>query len=135
MLGRTLLADVLKEQLPSELRSAFQQSFHVTAATAIESVYRSPQPNRWLASFVPFIADHRTHDAIQQLLSSQFRAFFRRNLSSYGNRDLPVHFSGSVAWYFQPELTAAAQAEGFTVGTVLRNPIPGLVAYHHSTPC
>ncbi|MBO4906042.1 MAG: ATPase [Bacteroidaceae bacterium] len=132
VLGRTLLSDVLKGQLPEHIIEAFQERYHLDAAAAIENVYRSPQPNRWLASFVPFIAEHREEESLQLLLSSQFRAFFRRNLKSYNCEGLPVHFVGSIAWYFKSELLAAAVAEGFSIGRVLRNPIEGLEKYHRS---
>lgn len=136
-LGRALLTDALKHQLPDELCRAFLSQFQLDAASAIEHVYRQPQPNRWLASLVPFIVEHRAHPAMQALLSVQFGSFFRRNIEPYGTlvaapdiHTLPIHFIGGIAAQFQPELIAAATACSFEVGQILQDPVPALVAYH-----
>ena len=40
--------------------------------------------------------------------------------------DLPVHFVGSIAYYFSDELTESANSLGLTVGRILRAPMEGL---------
>lgn len=143
VLGRTLLSDVLKHQLPSDLCEAFLKCYDIDAATAIQHVYREPMPNRYLASLVPFIVEHRDHVAIQEMLMQQFRSFFRRNIAPYASMDkpsvmldfpslskMPIHFVGGVAAQFEYELREAAKAESLTVGNVLKDPVPELVKYH-----
>lgn len=129
VLGRLLVGDVLKGQLPDEVCQAFFQRFNLQRADIIEAVYRQPQANRFLASLVPFLSEHRDVDAVRRLLTDEFRRFFVRNVASYGRRDLPVGFIGSVAHYFRAELTAAAAAEGFAIGEILQDPMPRLVEY------
>ena len=37
---------------------------------------------------------------------------------------------GSIAHYFTDQLAEAVESEGYTLGTILHNPIEGLIKYH-----
>lgn len=130
VLGRTLVGDVLKGQLPKTLCKAFLERFNLTQSAIIEAVYRQPQPNRFLASLVPFLAEHRDEDGIHRLLVGAFRSFLVRNVVAYGRRDLAVNFVGGVAYQFENELREAIEAEQFIAGRILRDPMPEMVRYH-----
>ena len=101
-------------------------------ATVISRVYRQPMANRFLASLSPFISSHLGVPEVSQLVVDNFRSFFRRNVVQYQRPELPVGFVGSVAYYYQRQLQEAAAVEGFTVGSILKSPIEGLVQYHSS---
>lgn len=130
VLGRTLVGDLLKGQLTEGLREAFLERFELTPTAIIDAVYRQPQANRFLASLVPFIVEHREDESIHALLLTSFRAFFRRNVSAYGRQDLPVGFVGGIAAQFERELREAAELEGFEVGRIEQHPILGMAAFH-----
>lgn len=130
VLGRTLVGDLLKGQLGIDLKSAFFERFGLTQADIIDRVYRQPLPNRFLASLVPFIVEHRDEVGIHELLIKSFRAFFHRNVAAYGRRDLPVGFVGGVAAQFEKELCEAAELEGFIVGEVEKMPIIKMATFH-----
>lgn len=130
VLGRTLVSDLLKGQLPATLRDAFLAEYNLTQDDIIQHVYRGDQPNRWLASLVPFIVAHRSEPCMNALLFSAFQRFLRRNVAAYGRRDLPVGFVGGIAAQFEPELRSAAATEGFLVGRILKQPIIEMVGYH-----
>lgn len=131
VLGRRLVGDVLKKQLPAELCESFLMRFKLTQADIIEQVYRSPQPNRFLASLVPFLAEQASHPTIHAFLVDEFRRFLRRNVLAYHRSDLPVSFVGGVASQFCSEVTEAVKAEGLLMGIVLRDPISGIMKYHN----
>ena len=130
VLGKTLVGDLLKGQLGEELKSSFFERFVLTQTDIIDRVYRQPMANRFLASLVPFIVDHRDDEGIHVLLVDAFRAFFRRNVAVYGRKDLPVGFVGGIAAQFEEELREAADAEGFMVGNIEKRPILGMAAFH-----
>ena len=131
VLGRLLVGDVLKHQLPDKLCDKFFQRFELTPAEIIDRVYRQPNPNRFLASLSPFLAEHINELAIHQLVFDSFTAFIRRNLMQYkGWQELPVHFCGSVAWYYQAVLKEAAEATCIRIAHILQKPMEGLVQYH-----
>ncbi len=130
VLGRRLVGDVLKRQLPDSICEMFMKRFNLTQTDIIERVYRTPQPNRFLASLVPFLAEYSSEPSIHAFLIDEFRRFLRRNVLAYHRVDLPVSFVGGVASQFSVELTEAVQSEGLIMGTVLRDPVYGILKYH-----
>ena len=136
-IGKRLVGDVLKRQLPDDLCRQFFDETGETQATIIQKVYRTPLPNRFLASLSPFCARHRETPAIHSFIINCFEQFFKRNIiplttqHSTPNSQLPtVNFVGSIAHHYHPELTEAATNCGCRVGTILQAPIEGLIAYH-----
>lgn len=131
VMGRLLVADYLKHQMPEELRADFAERYDIVPTEVIERVYRQASPNRYLANFARFIAFHTDHPYIQQLVESQFLAFFRRNIMQYPqHKDLAISFIGSVAYYLGDNLAAAATTLGLKIGTVVQSPIEGLCRFH-----
>jgi N-acetylglucosamine kinase-like BadF-type ATPase len=130
VLGKRLVGDCLKKQLPEDICHSFLNTFKLTAAQIIEKVYRQPQANRFLASLTPFLSAHRDIPEIQALLLSCFTEFFRRNVMQYAYEGAEVHFTGSIAWYFQEEVKKAAEALNIRTGQFIKNPIHGLINYH-----
>lgn len=128
VLGRNLLSDIFKQQLPPHIIADFHARYGLTPDDVIASVYRQPSPNRYLASFAYFLAAHRQDAAIHAFLVHHFRRFFSRNVLSYHRPLLPVHFVGSIAAVFSDELRLAAEAEGCSVGRILPSPLDGLLA-------
>lgn len=131
VLGRRLIGDVLKSQLPPDICDAFMSRYSLSPAEIVHRVYRCPEPNRFMASFVPFLADNRSDAHVHALLVDEFVRFFQRNVSSYpGYRSMAVHFVGSVAMAFADELREAALRLDITVGSIVQNPIYGMIDYH-----
>lgn len=131
VLGKRLVGDVLKKQLPEPLCEEFLKTYDLDRNKIITAVYRQPAPNRFLAQFGPFLAKHIDDPAIHNLVLTSFKDFFVRNVASYkGYKELPCNFVGSVAHYFEPVLREAAQALGITIGNIIKNPMEGLVKYH-----
>jgi hypothetical protein len=130
-LGRKLLSDILKNQLPATIREAFFDTYHVTTGEILDNVYRKPFPNRYLAQYARFISANIGYPEMQTLVSDCFREFFRRNVMQYeAARQLPVHFTGSIAFHFSEILKKTAGEFGLTVGNISQEPMPGLVEYH-----
>lgn len=132
VLGRCLVGDLLKGCLPETLKECFLTAYGLTPEAIIEHVYRRPMPNRFLASFAPFLAQHREEPGIRRLLLDNFRLFFQRNVAAYARPDLAVHCTGSIAFFFADELSEAARREGFALGCIERTPLDGMVAYHRA---
>lgn len=131
VLGRTLIGDVLKHQLPQAVIDSFDATYHLSAAEIIERVYRQPFANRFLASFCPFLKEHISTPQIEALVKEGFRRFLRRNVCQYeGWQRLPIGFNGSIAVEFRPQLEAVLAEEGMHAGRFIRTPMEGLVEYH-----
>ena len=130
VLGKHFLHELYKGVLSDNIRSDFEQEYGLTMADVIQRVYREPMPNRFLASFAPFIHHHLSDAVVTRLVIDNFRDFFRYNIRPYGHPEMPVSFVGSMAWYFRDQLAEAASAEGFCLGIILQSPIEGLITYH-----
>ena len=127
VLGRMFINALFKGRLPATMRDEFLKETSLTLADIINKVYREPLANRFLASMSVFIHNHLKNKDLRSLVVGNFRSFFRRNVSLYGRRDLPVGTVGSVAFYYKSELLEAAESEGYTVGKVIKSPMEGLV--------
>ena len=135
VLGRHLVGNCLKNQLPEALRDEFLTEYELTQEIILEKVYRQPLANRFLASLTPFLSKHREVPEIHQLLVDSFTDFFVRNVKQYRRPWLPIHFVGSIANVFSTELKEAAESLGMELGTVMRSPMEGLIKYHCSSLC
>lgn len=135
VLGRMFVGDCLKNQLPAAIRDKFMDEYQLTPAIILDRVYKQPFPNRFLASFMPFLAAHQHEPAIYKIIYNAFVAFLRRNVMQYDYSSYPVCFTGSVAFYFADILRKAAADCGVRVDKIEKNPMNGLVEmYCKETP-
>ncbi|GAB6395452.1 MAG: ATPase [Bacteroidales bacterium] len=131
VLGRLLVSDCLKNQLPRRLSDKFIQQYGLTASVVLEQVYKQPFPNRYLANLSRFLAENIGEPAVHELVLQSFRSFFIRNVMQYdGFGQLPISFTGSIAFYYQDILREAARTLSLTVKRIEPTPMPGLLAYH-----
>jgi N-acetylglucosamine kinase-like BadF-type ATPase len=130
-LGKRLIADIYKGVLPTELCEKFRQQSGLSVADVLEHVYRQPAPNKFLASFVPFIKENIEQPRLRSLVEEEFSRFFCRNIAAYEEADkLPINFIGGIANAFADILTDVAEGLGYRIGKILKSPIEGLIAYH-----
>lgn len=129
VLGRTLLADYLKGLMPSGLARQFSDRYDVSGSQVLDKIYKQPFPNRYAASFVPFIAANLEHPYMSALVEKEFSRFVSRNLEQYGN-SFTLNFTGSVAWFFKAAIEKVCRDAGFNIGKIVKEPAHGLVAYH-----
>lgn len=130
-LGKRLVSDAFKGQLPEAVRIKFLDTYQLTLPEILNKVYRTSGPNKFFASLVPFIAQNIWNPYIYSLVHREFSDFFRRNIAMYpGAHSLPIGFIGSIAMNFEKILHEAAEEQGFSVDRVTQSPIEGLIAYH-----
>lgn len=130
-LGKRLISGVFKQDLPHTVSERFQEYLGMTLPEIIEQVYSRPNPNRFLASVVPFIKENIWNPYIYALVLKEMTSFLKRNVAKYENsRRLPIGFVGSIAWYFKEQLMEATDANGFKIGEIIKSPIDQLAHYH-----
>jgi glucosamine kinase len=108
VMGRKLLSDILKNQLPSDICTKFFEIYKISPAEILDSVYRQPFPNRYMAQFTHFLAGNISHPAIRNIVKQSFSEFFTRNIGQF----------------------PAASGSGFMTGTITQDPMEGLLDYH-----
>lgn len=131
VLGKIMLGDILKNQLPEDLCQKFLSQYNLDRMTIIRRVYKEPQGNRFLASVTPFLIQNIDRPEIHALVVNSFKSFFVRNIQQYkGYSELKVNFIGSIAFYYKEVLAQAAAECGCTIGTIIKSPMEGLIAFH-----
>ncbi|MDE6073623.1 MAG: ATPase, partial [Muribaculaceae bacterium] len=131
VLGKLLVGDVLKNQIPQDLSEKFLKQYDLDRMKIIRRVYKEPQANRFLASLTPFLIENIEEPAIHRLVLNSFKSFFVRNISNYDQyRTMPINFVGSIAYYYRDVLTEAADSLDCTIGTIIKSPMEGLIQYH-----
>ncbi|WP_075589796.1 ATPase [Labilibacter marinus] len=131
VLGKLLMADLLKNQLPSEIQQLFYETYKLTPQDIMNAVYKEPFPNRYLAQFSQFMIQQIHHPEIEAIVSQSFNDFINRNLLQYSRyAELPIHFTGSIAFYFKQPLSKAIQQHSLQLGQVTASPMQGLIEYH-----
>lgn len=131
VLGKTLIADYIKNQMPENILAEFKKFYNGTYLDVVNHVYKQPFPNRWLANFTKFMYEKREDDYIHNMIVNSFTLFFNRNIKQFDSwENTEVGFVGSIAYYFENELKEAAQKCEITVSEIYQNPIEGLIEYH-----
>ena len=131
VLGKTLIADYIKNQMPENILAEFKKFYNGTYLDVVNHVYKQPFPNRWLANFTKFMYEKREDDYIHNMIVNSFTLFFNRNIKQFDSwENTEVGFVGSIAYYFEKELKEAAQKCEITVSEIYQNPIEGLIEYH-----
>lgn len=140
VLGKRLVADLLKNQLSEELKQKFLAQYEVTQADIIEHVYRQPFPNRYLAGMSKFCSENIDNPMIYKLVYDHFDQFVIRNLRQYYETEdgvertetkfMPVGFVGSIAYYYRDILKKVLDDNGFNIAQILQDPVEGLKEYH-----
>lgn len=129
-LGRQLVSDCIKKQLSAPLCEKFLKQYDLTVASILERVYHEPMPNRFLASFSPFLLENRSNAEIHDLLLRCFTQFFQRNTMVYRRSWLPIHIIGGIGMNFAQEIKETAESLGLSIGNIVESPINGLIEYH-----
>ncbi|WP_439556372.1 N-acetylglucosamine kinase [Dyadobacter sp.] len=131
-LGKTLVVNFLQNELPSELHEKFAAAYpEINRLYVLENAYKKPYPNRFFAAFSKFIAENIADSYMQQLVSDAFSLFTEKYILKHPNAaQYPVHFTGSVAFYYQSILKDVLASRNLQCGRILKTPLEGLVQYY-----
>ncbi|HKK88898.1 MAG TPA: hypothetical protein VJ917_08610 [Saprospiraceae bacterium] len=123
-MGKRLLRAWVYKQLPESLAEELETTYKLTVKDLMDAVYHSPAPaNTYLASFMPFIHEHRSAPAIRAIIDESFHAFFKNHIINYENyQKTPLHLVGSIAHYFREELYENAANYGIQIRNILQKP-------------
>jgi glucosamine kinase len=131
VIGRKLVSAILKRQVNPSIINTFFDTYKITPAEILESVYMKPFANRFLGQFSRFIADNIHIPELQEIVVTSFDEFIRRNILQYPeSRVHPIHFTGSIAFYFRPFLEELLIQNHLQPGKITLSPMTDLIKYH-----
>ena len=129
--GKQLLSNFLYHKLPAHVEADFIATYKLDKDQIVNHVYREPNANVYIASFMPFIAKHKDEPFFSEMVYAGFKKFMEVHVCCYENfQNTEVHFVGSLSKIFEAELDKAARELNVTVTSIIQKPITGLVNYH-----
>ena len=133
-LGKKVIQYYLYNTFDEDLRARFDARFVTTSVEILDNVYKKPLPNRYLAGFAMFLAENRGHYMIENIIEDGLNDFFFQHLCKYNEIwKFPVSFVGSVADGFKDVIRQLCDSYEFDLGTIMKNPMAGLVKYHNGS--
>ena len=130
-IGKRFIADYLKGLLPVDLNNKFKQECNYSDSEIMNRIYKHTMPNKFVAKFSRFINKNIEHDYCYKLVYDSFCNFFERNIMLYKNvLELPIYFTGSVAYFYKLILMEVAKKYNVIIDDIMKSPIQGLIDYH-----
>ena len=131
-IGKTFLQYFLRDELPEALYNQFlNSSYFLNKESIMDRAYNKPFPNRFFASFSPFLKENVKDEFVKNLISKSFNDFIEFNLRKYpGVKKYKIHFTGSIAYYFQEILSELLKNKGLQQGKIIQMPGEGLIDYY-----
>lgn len=131
VLGRKLLAGILKKHLPDSIIEKFFATYSYTPSEILDNVYNMPFPNRFLGQFTRFIGDNIHEPELQSMLVTSLDDFLISNVMQYPeSRELPVHFTGGIAFHFRSFIEDLLEGHHLQPGKFTLSPIENLLKFH-----
>lgn len=132
VMSKDLIALLLQEKLPSEMLQDFHATYKLGRPEILDAIYNKPLPNRFLASFTPFLLKYAEVPECKEIILGNFTKFFFYYVMRYPapKRTLKVSFTGSIAYRFQSYLRQVAEEMDIVIENIVQHPMDGLVKYH-----
>ena len=128
--GKKLVTHFLYGLMPKHLHDVFFEQYRLDKNRIVSKVYNEPNANVWLASLATFLSSHKDDSYITDLIRNGMREFMELYVTHYDNyKNLPVHFVGSLAFYFETGLREVAASLDITVGKIIKQPVEELMNY------
>ena len=130
-LGKKVIQYYLYNTFDEELLYRFNKQFNVTKDDILDSVYKKPLANRYLASYAIFLAENRGHYMIENIIEDGLNDFVFNHLYKYEESwKMPINFTGSIAFGFKDVLQELCNTYELELGNVFQSPMDGLVEFH-----
>jgi N-acetylglucosamine kinase-like BadF-type ATPase len=129
--GKELIRKYYFNKMPKDLALDLEKQYNLEPDFIKNKLYKEANPNAYLATFAKFLIQHKDHEVCRKIILKGMKSFVKNYIKQFDNcKEVPVHFVGSIAFYLKEELQETFDKYGLQLGTVLRRPIDGLIAYH-----
>jgi N-acetylglucosamine kinase-like BadF-type ATPase len=130
-LGKKVVQYYMYDTFDGELIEKFQDKYKQTKPEILDSIYKKPMANRYLACFSDFLSENRGHFMIENIIEDGMNDFFFNHIFKYRESwTMPVHFTGGVAYGFRDVLKQMCSDFELQLGRVIKEPMQGLIKYH-----
>lgn len=132
VMSKDLIALLLQDKLSAELTADFQETYRLGRVEILDHIYNKPLPNRFLASFTPFLLKYSEEPSCRNIILANFRNFFSYYVLRYPRirKGVKVSFTGSIAHKFKKYLVEVSDSMDIEIENIVQHPMEGLVQYH-----
>ncbi len=133
-LGKKLISDYFGKRLTYENRKLFMDFGECSKDYILNKVYEQPRPAAFLAGYSKLISDHLHDPYFYKLVYRGFELFLNNVKIQFVDKlQVPLHFTGSVAFIYADILRRVASDIGLYVKNINQSPIAGLTLFHQPT--
>ena len=130
-LGKRVIQHFLYQTFDPDMMDRFRLKYQTDVTEILDTVYKKPLANRYLAGFVGFLIENRGHFMIENIIEDGFNDFFFNHIYKYRESwTMPIHFVGSVAYGFKDVLKQLCETYELQLGKVIKTPLDGLIVFH-----
>jgi glucosamine kinase len=131
-IGKELIKAYFYNKMSEADSQLFFENYNITRDSLLHSLYKEPRVAAYLASFSPFL--HLCNPELKtRILTKVFDEFVQVRIKNICNfSKFAIHFTGSIAYHFQAELSEVLSRNGCIMGRVLQSPLQKLIEYHKS---
>ena len=129
-IGREIYIRVVRNQLDKGSIHQFLEVHALNHEELVNKLYASQNVRTYLARFSKFIENLSETDRTD-ILENVFGLFIKNMAQPlYLKYGLPLHFCGSIGYYFQDTLKRMLKESHIKSGNFVKSPIYGLIDYH-----
>ncbi|MAW21642.1 MAG: N-acetylglucosamine kinase [Flavobacteriales bacterium] len=126
--GKQLINLYVNKRLPQHLIESFENWTNDREVKIIENIYSLEKPNLYIASFFPFMYQHKNEPIFDIIFKQGIEHFFELHVKCFDNfRNYKLTFTGSVAFYLSDYIHTCAKKEQMEVQEIIQSPIRNLV--------
>lgn len=131
-MGRMLLTDYLTGKMPKDIATLFHEAYPYSYEEWIDRIYNKPNANRFLASLARFATDHID---LMERENNIWYVVDQWHSARLGDLTMQTHcchidIVGGFAKAIESGLRKTLTDYGIEVGTVVADPIDGLIEFH-----
>ena len=133
-IGKRIVHDYFLGIMPEELRTKFDEKYHLNRDAFLKRVYQGEQPSRYLAEFSVFAYENIDNQYVKNIVTECFEAFILsfRLERSVMEKSQAVGFVGSIAFAFQDILLQVIENHNIKCSKILKSPMDGLIEYYQN---
>lgn len=129
--GKRLIRDYYYKRMPPDLALQFSAAYNLDSDEIKRNLYKKENPNTYLASFAEFIFTNERNGYFYKLVYEGIHEFINSRVLCFKQaQNLPIHFIGSIAFFSEDIIRAAAQPYNLEIGNIIRRPIDGLLEHY-----
>ena len=129
-IGKHFLSAWFWKKLPNDIWQDFKKIVGMEEGELLRTVYEDPTPNKRIASYTEFIANHIDDKDLRALVRSRFSVLLNILQEHFGERAKEIGVVGSVGYYFRSVLEEAASELDLSVTNTIQDPLDAMIEYH-----